>query len=77
MKWTKIDQKTGEPAKRGCNSFIPHDYIAGRFRIINNTWSETKLGWVLTCNDHEIGRFNTLKEAKARAEDVEPLAEFI
>lgn len=77
MKWTKIDQKTGEPAKRGVNSFMPHDYIAGAFRIINNEWKEAKLGWILTCNGHEIERFNTLKAAKARAEELEPLSEFI
>ena len=77
MKWTKIDQRTGEVAKRGCGSFCPHDYISGSFRIINHEWMENKLGWILTCNGHEIGRFNTLKEAKARAEAVESLAYFI
>ena len=77
MKWTKIDQRTGEPAKRGCNSFMPHDHVSGNFKIINNSWSERKLGWHLTCNGREIARFNTLKEAKAKAEELEPLAEFI
>lgn len=77
MKWIKIDQKTGEVFKRGCNSFMPHDYISGRFRIINNEWKERTLGWILTCNGREIERFNTLKQAKARAEEIEPLAEFI
>lgn len=77
MKWTKIDQKTGEVAKRGCGSFMPHDYIAGNFRIINNEWREKKFGWILTANGKEIGRFNTLKEAKKRAEDILPLAEWI
>ena len=77
MKWTKIDQRTGEVVKRGCGSFEPHDYICGAFRIINNEWKERKLGWHLTCNGNEIGRFNTLKEAKTRAEELEPLAEWI
>lgn len=77
MKWTKIDQKTGEPAKRNCNSFMPHDYISGGFRIINNEWFSRKLGWILTYNGKEVGRFNTLKEAKTRAEEIEPLADFI
>ena len=77
MKWEKIDQRTGEIVKRGCGSFETHDYVSGRFRIINNEWKERKLGWILTCNGNEVGRFNTLKEAKARAEEVQPLEEFI
>ena len=77
MKWTKINQRTGEVFKRGCNSFEPHDYIAENFRIINNEWKERKLGWILTCNGREIARFNTLKEAKVRAEEIQPLAEWI
>lgn len=76
MKWTKIDQRTGEPMKKGCNQFMPHDYVAGDFRIINKAWMEPN-GWILTCNGTEIGRFKTLKEAKAKAEGLEPLAEWI
>lgn len=70
MKWTKIDKRTGEPMKRGCNQLMAHDYIAGYFRIINNSWIETKLGWILTKDGEEIGRFNTLKQAKAKAEEL-------
>ena len=77
MKWTKVDQRTGEPMKKGYNQFMPHDYVADHFKIINRSWCETKLGWILTVNGREIERFNTLKEAKARAEALEPLAEFI
>ena len=69
MKWTKVNQRTGEIFKRGCNSFEPHDYISEKFRIINNEWKETKLGWILTRDGEEVGRFNTLKEAKAKAEE--------
>ena len=72
MKWIKIDQKTGEPIKRCCNSFMPHDYIADNFRIINNSWSDTKSGWILTKDGEELGRFNTLKEAKAKSEEMRP-----
>ena len=77
MKWTKIDQKTGEPMKKGCNQLMPHDYVSEDFRIINNSWRETKLGWILMKENKEIGRFNTLKEAKKRAEEILPLAEWI
>ena len=77
IKWIKIDQKTGEPMKKGVNQLMPHDYISGAFRIINNSWKESRKGWVLTCNGHEVGRFDTLKQAKARAEEVEPLSEWI
>ena len=77
MKWTKIDQRTGEPMKRSVNQLMAHDYIAGDFRIINNAWKERKQGWILTCNGNEIGRFDSLKQAKARAEELEPLAEWI
>ena len=68
MKWTKIDQKTGEPMKKGCNQFMPHDYVSEDFRIINNEWRESRNGWILTRNGEEVGRFNTLKEAKMAAE---------
>lgn len=77
MKWTKINQRTGEVFKRGCNSFEPHDYIAGNFRIINNEWLVRKQGWILQANGREIGRFDTLKQAKTRAEELESLAEWI
>lgn len=76
MKWTKINPITNEPVKRGVNGFFENDYISENFRIINKSWSE-KMGWILTCNGHEIGRFKTLKEAKARADGLLPLAEFI
>lgn len=69
MKWTKIDQRTGEPMEKTVNSFMPHDYISGSYKIINNSFFERKLAWVLTKNGEEIGRYNTLKEAKARAEE--------
>lgn len=71
MKWTKIYQRTGEPMKKGCNQLMAHDYIAGNFRIINNAWKENKLGWILTKDGEEIGRFNTLKQAKEKAEEVQ------
>ena len=77
MKWTKINQKTGEVFKKGCNSLMPHDYISGCFRIVNNSFTESKLGWILTKDGKEIARFNTLKEAKTRAEQILPLAEWI
>lgn len=70
MKWIKIDQKTGEIAKRGCNSFMPHDYISGDYRIINNSFSIRRLCWVLTRNGEVVGKFDTLKEAKSKAESI-------
>lgn len=70
MKWTKIDQRTGEPATRNCNSFLPHDYISGGFRIINNSFDVRKNAWILTQDGDELGRFDTLKAAKQYAESV-------
>ena len=70
MKWIKVDQITGEPMKKG-NSFEPHDYVCyeERFRIINNSFTERKKAWVLTTLEGtELGRFDTLKSAKAAAE---------
>ena len=69
IKWRKINQKTGEPAKRNCHSFEPHDYIAdeAHLKIIN--FSLRRDGWTLTTlKGSEIGKFNTLKAAKAYAE---------
>ena len=54
--------------KKGCNQFMPHDYVSEDFRIINNEWRESRNGWILTRNGEEVGRFNTLKEAKMAAE---------
>ena len=71
LKWRKIDQKTGEPAKRNCHSFEPHDYVAdgAHLKIINNSFSLRKGGWTLaTLKGTEIERFDTLKAAKAYAE---------
>lgn len=70
MKWKKIDQKTGEPATRGCWSYMPHDYVSDDFRIINNSFHLRKMAWALTRNNKEISKFNTLKEAKAFAENM-------
>lgn len=70
MKWIKVDQITGEPMKKG-NSFEPHDYVCyeEQFMIVNNSFIYRKKGWVLTTLDGtEIGRFDTLKSAKAEAE---------
>lgn len=71
MKWTKIDQKTGEQAKRSFNSFMPHDYIAQDFRIINNSFTERKNAWILTRAGNTIGRFDTLKQAKTAAKNID------
>ena len=71
IKWRKIDQKTGEPAKRNCHSFEPHDYIAdeAHLKIINNSFSLRKGGWTLTTlKGTEIDKFDTLKAAKAYTE---------
>lgn len=70
MKWIKVNQITGEPAKKG-NSFEPHDYVCYEegFRIVNNSFIVRKKAWVLTnLNGLELGRFDTLKSAKAEAE---------
>ena len=71
IKWVKVDQKTGEPAKRGCSSFIPHDYVAAaeHLRIENHSFARKKGAWVLTTHKGSvIESFNTLKAAKAYAE---------
>ena len=71
IKWRKVDQKTGEPAKRNCNSFMPHDYISdeAHLRIINNSFELRKGAWTLaTLKGTEIEKFDTLKAAKAYAE---------
>ena len=70
MKWIKVDQITGEPMKTG-NSFEPHDYVCREegFRIENNSFIRRRKAWVLyTVQGVEIGRFDTLKSAKAEAE---------
>lgn len=72
MKWIKVNQITGEPAKKG-NSFEPHDYVSYEegFRIVNNSFIERKNPWVLTTMEgKELGRFGTLKSAKAHAESL-------
>lgn len=71
IKWIKVDQKTGEVAKRGCNSFVPHDYVATaeHLRIENHSFARRKGAWVLTTHKgSEIEKFDTLKAAKAYAE---------
>ena len=70
MKWIKIDQRTGEPAKRNCNSYMPHDYIAEDFRIINKSFTERKGAWILSRAGNTIGRYDTLKQAKTAAENM-------
>lgn len=72
MKWIKVNQITREPAKKG-NSFEPHDYVCyeERFRIVNNSFIDRKKAWVLTTLEGtELGRFDTLRSAKAEAEDL-------
>lgn len=71
IKWVKVDQKTGERAKRGCNSLMPHDYvaIAEHLRIENHSFAKRKGAWVLTTHKGSvIEKFDTLKAAKAYAE---------
>ncbi|XBX07597.1 hypothetical protein QMP26_05380 [Enterocloster clostridioformis] len=69
MKWIKVDNK-GNPVKRSGNTFIPHDYSSedGTFLIVNNSFTETKLPWVLTCGNKILGKFKTLKAAKEAVE---------
>lgn len=73
MKWTKVDSE-GKPAKRNCNSFMPHDYVSeckgAQFKIINNSFSERKGAWVCTCNGKEFIRCDTLKGAKIQCENL-------
>ncbi len=73
MKWIKVNQITGEPAKKKGNSFEPHDYVCyeERFRIVNNSFIDRKKAWALTTLEGtELGRFDTLRSAKAEAEDL-------
>lgn len=70
MKWIKVDQITGEPMKKS-NSFEAHDYVCfeERLRIVNNSFIVRKKAWVLTTLEgKELGRFDTLKSAKAESE---------
>jgi hypothetical protein len=71
MKWKKVDHNSGQEIAHNSGWHIP-DYVSGNFRIINNSGSYTT-----TCNGHAVGTYNTLREAKARAEALEPLADFI
>lgn len=42
-----------------------------RFRIVNNSFIDRKKAWVLTTFEGtELGRFDTLRSAKAEAEDL-------
>ena len=71
IKWTKIDRETGEPAKRGHHSFMPHDYLAKDAHLIikNFSFSRRKGAWELTTlKGSVIEKFDTLKDAKAYAE---------
>ena len=71
IKWTKVDRETGEPVKRGCNSFMPHDYLAKDAHMIikNFSFSRRKDAWELTTlKGSVIEKFDTLKAAKAYAE---------
>lgn len=73
MKWIKVNQVTGEPMEKGNNSFEPHDYVCYEegFRIINNSFVVRKKAWVLvTFEGRELGRFDTLKSAKLKAEEL-------
>lgn len=68
MKWKKINQRTGEPARRGNYSFEPHDYVYENYRIINNSFHLRKKAWTLTKDGKEVDKFDTLKAAKIYAE---------
>lgn len=73
IKWTKINRETGEPVKRGCNSFMPHDYLAKEANLIirNFSFSRRKGAWELTTlKGSVIEKFDTLKAAKAYAETI-------
>lgn len=71
MKWIKVDQRTGEPVKSTGYNFTQHDYVSGNYKIINRSFFERKGAWTLTENGEEIGRYDTLKQAKASAEERE------
>lgn len=66
MIWEKIDHFTGKPYKKNPKSgawFIV-DYISGDYRISNMDGY-----WLLTkCGRINLGKFKTLKAAKAFAE---------
>lgn len=70
MKWHKVDQRTGERmTTRGGSSLEPHD--EEHFKIINRSAENRKRGWILTTDGGtELGRFDTLRSAKAEAEDL-------
>lgn len=68
MKWTKVDPKTGEPPKLGCNSFMPHDYSGSNGMYIeNHSFEKRHDKWVLRTGTERL-IFGTLKAAKAYAE---------
>ena len=74
MKWHKVDQATGERMTRsGGSSLEPHDYVCyeEKFKIMNRSAEIRKGGWILvTFGGTELGRFDTLRSAKAMAEDL-------
>lgn len=74
MKWHKVDQRTGEcMTTRGGSSIEPHDYVCEEehFKIINRSAENRKRRWILTTDGGtELGRFDTLRSAKAEAEDL-------
>lgn len=51
-----------------------HCYKADNFKAVKHTWNNT---WKLYHKDTYISSFRTLKQAKERAEAIEPLKEFI
>jgi hypothetical protein len=71
MKWVKVDQRTGQPMVKAQNQYEPHDYVSGKYKIINRSFTERKGAWILTENGEEIRRFNQLRQAKAAAEERE------
>ena len=65
MKWIKIDHYTGKPVAHNSGWHIV-DYVSGDFKITQ--WENGKR--MLWLNGKNKGTFNTLRDAKSRAEEI-------
>lgn len=65
MTWEKIDHFTGKPYKKNPKSgdWYIVDYVCGNIRVSNMSGH-----WMVTKSGTDIGKFKTLKAAKAFAE---------
>ena len=67
MIWEKIDHFTGKPYKKNPKSggWYIVDYVCGNIRVSNMSDH-----WMVTIGKENLGKFKTLKAAKAFAETI-------